>query len=401
MSALRPGIPSPELTASLPLEFLGLGSLGGLAGRGVGAPPLSLGSPWADSSHLAGIVWSDVFGASVPRPVTRAEAMAVPAYARARHVICHTVGRITVRSYRIGSAEPLTGPAAPAWVERTDGAVPWFHLKTWTADDLLWYGWSCWRRNNGANPNGFPLSVSRQPMGTWSLEDGGTGRVLIDRGDGVHELVDQRTICLIPGPHEGLLAFGQDAIRHASDLQRAAGRAAKHPAAHIVLQQTSGTPLPQDSADEKVWTVRKLIRMWAQSRDGIDGGVAFLPENLKATEMGTFDRHLLVDGRNAAAVDAARHASLPADLLDASTETSMTYSNSRDNDRRALDYGVGAYMGAMSARWSQDDMTPHGTRNAFDTEEWLDQTVPGQAPSETPPPAQPARPTIVPVRESA
>jgi hypothetical protein len=68
----------------------------------------------------------------------------------------------------------------------------------------------------------------------------------------------------------------------------------------------------------------------------------------------------------------------------------MTYSNSRDNDRRALDYGVGAYMAAISARCTQNDMSPAGQRIAFDTEEWLDQTVPGQDPAETPPPAQPS-----------
>jgi hypothetical protein len=224
-----------------------------------------------------------------------------------------------------------------------------------------------------------------------------SGRVKVDRGDGIHELVDQRTVILIPGPHEGLLAFAQDDIRHAADLQRAAGRAAKHPAAHIVLQQTGGNPLPQESADPNVMTIPKLVESWARARDGINGGVAYLPQNLTANELGTFDRHLVLEGRNAAAVDAARHASIPADLVDAETGNSMTYSNSRDNDRRALDYGVGAYMAAISARLSQNDVTPIGQRVAFDTEEWLDQTVPGQDPAETPPPVQPApaaRPTL-------
>jgi len=392
LSALRPGIRSADLqAAALPMEFINLG----VASPG---PPLALGSPWSDSSALAGIVWSDIFGTSMPKPVTRAEAMAVPAYARARHVICHTVGRITMRAYATGSTEPLTAPRAPAWLERTDGALPPFHQKVWTADDLLWYGWSCWSRVNGAGPNGqpgFPLITSRIPMGTWSMDE--SGRVKIDRGDGVHELVDQRTVILIPGPHEGLLAFAQDSIRHASDLQRAAGRAAKHPAAHLVLQQTGGAPLPQESADPNVQTIPKLVEAWARARDGINGGVAYLPQNLEAKELGTFDKHLVLEGRNAAAVDAARHASLPADLLDASTDTSLTYSNSRDNDRRALDYGVGAYMAAMSARLSQGDVTPAGQRVAFDTEEWLDQTVPGQDPAQTPPPVQstqPAAPTL-------
>lgn len=360
-----------------------------------GAPPLSLGSPWQDTSHLAGIVWSDIFGAPVPMPVTRGEAMGVPAYARLRHVVCHTVGRITMRPYR-GTELVTTG--GPAWLERTDGALPPFHQKTWTADDLLWYGWSCWSRVNGAD--GWPLTTSRLQIGTWSLEDR-TGRVKVDRGDGVHELVDPRTVILIPGPHEGLLAFAQNSIRHAADLERAAGRAAKHPAAHLVLQQTGGTPLPTEAPEGKpnAMTIPKLVQTWARAREGVDGGVAYLPQNLEAKELGTFDRHLLVEGRNAAAVDAARHGSLPADLLDASVNGSLTYSNSRDNDRRALDYGVGAYMAAISARLSQNDVTPVGQRVAFDVEEWLDQTAaPGQAPEPAAVPgpgARPIRPALV------
>jgi hypothetical protein len=372
LSVLRPGIRPAELAASLPVELVGPAITG-------------LASPWADSSHLASVVWSDIFGQPVCRPVTRAEAMAVPAYARARHVITQTVGRITMRGYR---GAQLLDPAPP-WLERTDGPLSPFHMKLWTADDLLWYGWSCWSRVNAAD--GYPLSVTRIPWGQWSLEPV-TGRVKLDRGDGVHELVDQRAVILIPGPHEGLLAFAQDSIRHASDLQRAAGRAAKHPAAHMVLQQTSGTPLPKESADPNVMTVPKLVESWAQAREGINGGVGYLPPGLEAKELGTFDRHLVLDGRNAAAVDAARMASLPADLVDAATDTSLTYSNSRDNDRRALDYGVGGYMAAISARLTQGDVTPLGTRIAFDVEEWLDQTVPGQDSAETPPPVQPGPP---------
>jgi hypothetical protein len=105
---------------------------------------------------------------------------------------------------------------------------------------------------------------------------------------------------------------------------------------------------------------------------------------VKAHEIGSFDAHLLESGRNAAAVDVARHASIPADLIDATvTESSLHYSTSRDNDRRFIDYGLGLYMSAISARLSQDDVTPRGQRVAFDLEEWLRGAAPapGQAPA--------------------
>jgi hypothetical protein len=48
-------------------------------------------------------------------------------------------------------------------------------------------------------------------------------------------------------------------------------------------------------------------------------------------------------------------------------------------------------MSCISARLSQDDVTPRGQRVAFDLEEWLEgagAAVPGQAPT-GPPPACP------------
>jgi hypothetical protein len=386
LSALRPGIRKADLAAAA--------SIVGTALPVTGAP-LQLGSPWQDTSGLASVVWGDIFGNKIPRPVTRAEAMAVPAAARARHIICTTVGRVTIRAYRGDQVLP----EVPPW-ERTDTTLPPFHTKLWTADDLMWFGWSCWERENGAD--GFPLRVWRLPMGSWSFDE--QYRVMVDRNDGQGlRYVDQRSVILIPGPHEGLLSFAGDSIRHASDLQRAASRAAKHPAAYLALKQvTGGTPLPKVSEDPKALTIDGLTAMWADAREGENGGVAYLPPGIDAQELGTFDQHLVLDGRNAAAVDIARAASLPADMVDATTQGSLVYQNRVDNDRRGLDYGIGAYMSAMSARLSQNDVCPQGKRQAFDVEEWLNANVPGQGtttPAATPP-APPVPLRSVPAQEA-
>jgi hypothetical protein len=219
--------------------------------------------------------------------------------------------------------------------------------------------------------------------------------VLVDRLDGYgFRGVDPADVILIPGPHEGLLTFAARTIRIASNIERAVDRASTTPAATLALKQTGGDPLPYDSDDDSVFTIRKLIDGWVDARHGRNGGVAFLNQSIEAQELGTFDSHLLVEGRNASAVDIARHASLPADLVDAATGgADLTYSNSRDNDRRGVDYGFGIYMGAMTGRLSQDDVTPRGTRVAFDVERWLAGTVPGQPAPQTPPaPAPLAQP---------
>lgn len=358
----------------------------------VAAPrPLDVASPWAPTHNLSrvldGLVLSDVFGPAHRPPLTREEAMAVPAVARARHILCGTVARIPLRAYR--GRQVLEGPAAPAWINATDGAVPAYHRDLWTADDHLFYGWSCWSRTNGTD--GFPLRMERIPMGRWSVDD--AGRVLVDALDGQGpRLVDQRTVKLLPGPHAGILTEAAASIRHAADLQYAALQAAKTPAAHLALVQTQGIPLPYDSEDPTVVTVKSTVRDWAAARRGDNGGVAFIPLGLEPRELGTFDAHLLTEGRNAAAVDVARVVSLPADLLDAAGPSSLTYQTTRDNDQRAVQYGVGLYLSALSAAHTHN-ATPAGTEVRYALEEWLeDPTNTGAAAAPAAPAPAPAEP---------
>ena len=366
---LRPGIRSTDLAAAV----------AGQLGIERGPVPLQLASPWAPRHNLSSVVWADIFGTKL-LPVTRAEAMSVPAMARARHIICG-FARIPLRGYR--GPDPMD--AGPTWITSTTAVLSPWHRMLWTLDDLVFSGWSCWSRVNGTD--GKPIQMDRLPMNRWEWGTDIEGRtvVLVDG-----QVAASGSIVLIPGPHEGLLSFAQSSVRHAADLQRAAGRAAKHPAAYLALKQTGGTPLPKSSTDPNVMTIDLLMDSWAEAREGEHGGVGFLSENVDVKELGTFDKHLVLDGRNAAAVDIARLASLPADLLDAAGPASFTYSNSRDNDRRALDYGAGLYLSAISAALSQDAVMPHGQRVAFDLEQWLEGTVPGQAVETTP--AQPAQP---------
>lgn len=342
---------------------------------------LPLVSPFAGDHHLQRVAWADIYGDALRLvPVTRAEAMAVPAMARARHIIAGTIATVQLRGYR---GDQLLGgdnaPAPPSWLRQTGNGTTPFHRMLWTVDDLIFYGWSCWRRVNGFD--GFPLSAYRVPVGEWSVQAGVVH--LHDGPTGTPRPANADEVIMIPGPHEGLLSFAAGSIRHAADLQRAAGVAAATPSANLLLKQTAGTPLTDPQIDA-------LIARWAAARRGENGGVAWASIGVDVDELGTFDAHLLVDGRNAAAVDIARHASLPADLVDATNDSSLTYSNSRDNDRRGIDYGSGLYMGAISSTLSDDQVVPHGQRVAFDLEEWLAGTVPGQ------PAGQPATPAATP-----
>lgn len=335
--------------------------------------PPAIASPWGGASNLAKIAYTDIFGQLTDHrmlPLTRARAIRVPAVARARHIICSTIARINLRGYRGDTL--LDGSAEPSWIEQTTGPLSPYHRMLWTVDDMLFYGWSCWWRVNGAD--GFPLRGDRLPMMQWQFDE--FGNVMVDRLDGngfgpVNTGVAGDVI-ILPGMHEGLLSFGSDAIHHAADLQHASGQAARNPAAYLAIKQTGGNDMSDAEIDA-------LLDRWVEARNGKRAGVGFLNQSTDVKELGTFDAHLLIEGRNAAAVDVARAASIPADLIDAfANGADMTYKNSRDNDRRAIDYGLGGYMAAISGALSQDAVTPRGQRVAFDLEEWLEGTIPGQ-----------------------
>jgi hypothetical protein len=349
---------------------------------------MPLSTPWGTTTELQQIVIADVFGLDpLDRPLTRAEAMRIPAVARARHVICGTIGRVELGGYR-GDTR-LLGADEPSWIGSVDDGMSPFHRMLWTCDDLLFYGWSLWRITQRAAPSsgGFPLRMSRVPMGQWQLEPD-TGRVLTYQGDGrggwVLAPAPAGSFVLIPGIAEGLLVDGAGTLRHARDVQRAAHNAAKHPAAYLALCDPNGKIKKQTSDDPSEITVDTVLSTWRTARNNPEGGGVAFAGGLDLRELGTFDAHLLESGRNAAAVDVARQASIPADLLDATvSESSLHYSTSRDNDRRAVDYGFGFYMSAISGRLSLDDVTPRGQRVAFDLERWLEGagSVPGQAPA--------------------
>jgi hypothetical protein len=242
-------------------------------------------------------------------------------------------------------------PSRPPWISATDGALPAFHRMTWTADDLFFYGVSCWARTNSTVPPFFPLRMDRLPMGAWRVEQD-TGRVLLPDGVGGWRVARAGEVVLFFGPDEGILVHGEETIRHAADLQRAAGKAAKHPAPYLDLHQTGGDPLTDVQ-------IRGLVEAWVAAREADNGGIAYSNASIEVRAVGTFSEHLVIEGRNTAAVDIARHSNLPAELLDATgTGGTLTYQTSRDNDRRTIDYGIGGLMSAISGRLSQNDVHP-------------------------------------------
>lgn len=308
----------------------------------------SIASPFnPPADQLSAVVWADLIGTEYA-PLPRAAAIALPAVARQRHLLAGTIARLALRVLKVDTelAEQ------PRWTTRTDRPVSPYHRMLWTVDDLLFHGWSLWRAERGFG--GILLAVDRVPFERWDTDT--VGRLRVDG-----EYVNSDQIILIPGPHEGILNFGAAAIRRAIANADAASNAARNPSAYLELHYTGD----QDLTDAEI---DRNITRWAQARRGENGGVAWTSKHLEVKEHGSHESQLLIEGRNADAVDMSRLVSSPAAMADATTAgASLTYETTEGRNGQFIDYGVGLYMDAIAARLSMDDVVPAGQRTAFDT----------------------------------
>ena len=326
-----------------------------------GTMPVVVGpaSPFHETDNLQSIVWADLLGSDF-RAVTRAAAMSIPAVARHRHLICGVVARSPLVRLVLDQRQ-----STPRWATRTDGELSPYHRMLWTADDLIFHGWSVWLAERDAN--GLARMTRIAPE-RWDTDP--AGRVQVDG-----ELVDASQLVLIPGPHEGILSFGAPTLRRTLDNLDAAATAARNPAAYLELHYTGDQPV----SDEEI---TKIIGRWAAARRGENGGVAWTNKWLEVKEHGTHEAHLLVEGRNADAVDAARLMSNPAAMADATNAgASLTYETTEGRNDQFLDYGASLYMDAIAARLSMDDVVAPTERMAFELSASTDKNAPATGPT--------------------
>jgi hypothetical protein len=304
-------------------------------------------------NHLQAVVWHDL-APGAPPLMTRDALMAIPAMARQRHLLAGTLARCPLVVLDAATDTPL--PTQPLWPTRTDGAVHPYHRMLWTADDVLFHGWSVWSTTRGYATAGVSplLTGDRIDPARWEIDE--VGRISVD-----DELVTADQVIAIPGPHEGVLNFGAPALRRVLDNLDAAANAARNPSAYLELHYVGDDPMTDDEID-------KHIARWAAARRGEHGGVAWTNKVIELREHGTHESHLLIEGRNADAVDVSRLVSSPAAMADATNAgASLTYETTAGRNGQFIDYGVGLYMDAIAARLSMDDVVPRGQRTSFDT----------------------------------
>lgn len=311
------------------------------------------------SSTLQRIVFEDIFGADLPCN-TRTAAMRLGPIARSRNLFASQV--IQLQLIGLAGAEPLA--EQPAWLTSGSGGTSPQMRNVWTFDDHFFYGWSCWWRDN--EPDGYPAAVGRVNMGDWTVND--DNKVEIDG----EEVPDNRVI-LIPGIHEGILSFGRDVLDDARTLARNVRQRIANPIPAVDLHQTTGEPLNETDRDA-------LIAVWTAARQGTNGGVGYTSPNIEVNELGmSADAQLMIEARNAAAVDLARIAGVHAGMVDATApKASLNYETQTGRNQEFVDFDLSAYLLPIAVRLSMDDCCRPGERVAFDLSDY---TAPAPSPT--------------------
>ena len=316
-----------------------------LAGGVVDPSTMPFASPWS-SSDLQRIVAEDVFGSDLPVN-TRSAAMRLGPVVRGRNLLCTSIARNPLVQKRVD-----TIVRAP-WLTRASGGSSPQARIVWTVDDLIFYGWSCWTRENGAD--GFPVNAGRVNFGDWIVN--ADNKVEIN---GVPQ-PDNRVI-LIPGWFEGILTCGIDAIRDARTIKDLVRDRLENPVPWTELHQTGGKALVKEEREE-------LVQSWRTARKAKGGaGVGFTNEFIELKTHGEqSDNALMIEGNNAAAVELARHVGVSASMVDATApKASLNYETSAGRNQEFVDLDLGLYMDPITARLSLDDVCPQGQHIAFD-----------------------------------
>lgn len=330
---------------------------------------LPYSSPWAEPCGLPAILYRDLVDTSHGGFISRGAAMRLAPIRRGRNFLVSTISRLPLVDLVLGQTVPAPADYAtradyvdalaafhatqPTWMYRSDDGASPQHRMTWMVDDLIFRP-ATLLATTRSESTGLPLTMQRVNFDRWTINE--DNRIEID------EVVQSdEQVILIPGLSEGILVDGVDVLRDARSLADIVRARLKNPVPLLNLQQVSGEDLNE--------TERKaMVSGWSAARQGENSGVAFSNRHVKPEAMGgDMDSALMIEARNASAVDQARLIGVSASRLDASgVNSTLTYETTTGRNQEAMDFDLALYTLPIEARLSMDDVVPRGHRAAFD-----------------------------------
>ena len=293
--------------------------------------------------------------------VSRSDAMQVPAVARARNIICGTIGTLGLNAYNDITYAEVEGRSL---LKQPDPALPLAVTMAWTIEDLLFQGQAFWVVLAVSPEDGRPTQARRiDPMRVTFTTDTQTDEII--NGfylDGyLTPITGVGSLIMFSGIDEGILNRGGRTISTALELEKAVSRMAAEPNPTMVIKNT-GVDLPPEQ-------VSSLLASWAAARQ--KRSTAYLSGPLDVTTFGYDAQQMeLSQSRLNTAAEIARMCNIPAWYLNAES-ASATYSSVTQERRSLIDFSLRPYMSCVEERLSMNDLTPRGQTVRFDLDDYL------------------------------
>jgi len=293
---------------------------------------------------------------------TREQAMSVPSVARARNIICSTIGSLPLETYNHFTKEHLDPNRV---IMQPDPRIAGSAIYAWLAEDLLFHGigYGIVLDSYAASDNSRVRAWTRVAPDRVSYNlNANQTEITSYMVDGMHVPSSGiGSLIVFSGLDEGVLNRAGRTIRAAQELEKAAELYAKEPVPTMVLK-SNGTNLTPER-------ITKLLESWKVARN--TRATAFLNADVELNALGFDPQKLqLNEARQYLATEIARAVGIPASFLSAET-TSMTYSTTVMERKALIDFSLRNIITPIEQRLSAADFVPNGVEVRFDIDDFL------------------------------
>lgn len=277
--------------------------------------------------------------------IGRDAAMCVPTVARCRNLIAGVIASLNLELYNKTTGKEL---GKPRWLEQPDIRQPRSVTIAWTVDSLIFYNLAYWRVTERYADDGRPSRFEwiANNRVTYTTNKFGTeiDQYFIDGYE-----VSMNDIVTFQGLNGGgVLQTGARTIQASLDLEKAASVSAATPMPTGYIKNT-GADLPEAQ-------ISGLLAAWKASR--MNRSTAYLTSTLSYETTGFSPKDMTYnESLQFLSTQVARLMGVPAWMVSADMNNSMTYQNILDSRKEFLAYTLQPYISAIENRLSLDDVT--------------------------------------------